>query len=186
MSERDKGRKTDDGKQGLTSWLKFKIRSGAKEESSVDSKFLSDLSDIKTVGRYEIIKKLGQGSMGVVYLGKDPYIDRHVSIKISRPAEGVDGKKVDKYRERFFTEAQSAGRLMHPNIVAIYDAAGTYLGCGITNYSSGDIGVIKGSHSDEIAGLLSIDYGPEVVHRSNLTLLEREEPGENRQTVPVH
>jgi len=59
--------------------------------------------------------------MGVVYLGKDPYINRKVSIKISRPSADVKGEKADKYRERFFLEAQSAGRLMHPNIVAIYD-----------------------------------------------------------------
>jgi glutamate 5-kinase len=81
---------------------------------------------------------------------------------------------------------KTEGRFNRGDIVAIYDAAGTHLGCGITNYSSGDIGVIKGSRSDEIAGLLSIDYGPEVVHRNNFALLEREEPGEHRQTVPVH
>jgi glutamate 5-kinase len=81
---------------------------------------------------------------------------------------------------------KAEGRFNRGDIVAIYDAAGTQLGCGITNYSSGDIGVIKGSHSDEIAGLLSVDYGPEVVHRNNFALLEREEPGEHRQTVPVH
>ncbi|MBN2058939.1 MAG: protein kinase [Deltaproteobacteria bacterium] len=60
--------------------------------------------------------------MGVVYLGRDPYINRKVGIKISRPASNIVGKRINKYRERFFTEAQSAGRLMHPNIVAIYDA----------------------------------------------------------------
>jgi serine/threonine protein kinase len=60
--------------------------------------------------------------MGVVFLGRDPYINRHVGIKISRPASDVKGEKADKYRERFFLEAQSAGRLVHPGIVAIYDA----------------------------------------------------------------
>ena len=68
------------------------------------------------------------------------------------------------------------GRFGRGDIVAIYDEAGTQLGCGIANYSSGDIGVIKGSRSGEIAGLLSVDYGPEVVHRNNFALLEREEP----------
>lgn len=81
---------------------------------------------------------------------------------------------------------KAEGRFNRGDIVAIYDASGTHLGCGIANYSSSDIGVIKGSHSGEIAGLLSTDYGPEVVHRNNFTLLEREEPGEYRQTVPVH
>jgi glutamate 5-kinase len=81
---------------------------------------------------------------------------------------------------------KAEGRFGRGDIVAIYDEAGTQLGCGIANYSSGDIGVIKGSRSGEIAGLLSVDYGPEVVHRNNFALLEREEPGEHRQTVPVH
>jgi len=66
--------------------------------------------------------KIGQGSMGVVYLGRDPYINRHVGIKVSRPAADVKGEKADRYREQFFLEAQSAGRLVHPGIVAIYDA----------------------------------------------------------------
>ncbi len=113
----------DAGKQGFTSWLKLRfLQRGKEEESPVDSHFLRELSELKEVGRYEIVGKLGQGSMGVVYLGKDPYIDRYVGIKISRPASGVVKEKADKYRERFFIEAQSAGRLMHPNIVAIYDA----------------------------------------------------------------
>ena len=109
-------------KLGLTSWLKLKLLGTEKETTPVDSQFLADLSDIATVGRYEIIGKLGQGSMGVVFLGRDPYINRHVGIKISRPAADVKGEKADRYREKFFLEAQSAGRLVHPGIVAIYDA----------------------------------------------------------------
>ena len=109
-------------KHGLTDWLKLKFLGKDKEESHVDTQFLADLSDIRTVGRYEIIGKLGQGSMGVVYLGRDPYINRHVSIKISRPSSNITGQEADKYREKFFLEAQSAGNLMHPGIVAIYDA----------------------------------------------------------------
>jgi serine/threonine-protein kinase len=110
-------------KQGFTSWLKLRfLHKDKEEESPVDSDFLRDLSGLQKVGRYEIVGKLGQGSMGVVFLGKDPYINRHVGIKISRPAAGMVEEKANKYRERFFIEAQSAGRLMHPNIVAIYDA----------------------------------------------------------------
>ena len=109
-------------KSGLTGWIKGKLLGEAEEFNPVDTQFLADLSDIRTVGRYEIIGKLGQGSMGVVYLGKDHYINRNVSIKISRPAADVVGEKADKYRKQFFMEAQSAGGLLHPNIVAIYDA----------------------------------------------------------------
>ncbi|MCJ7596270.1 MAG: hypothetical protein MUO52_16000, partial [Desulfobacterales bacterium] len=62
----------DGGKKrhGLTGWLKLKFLGKDQEVSSVDQSFLNDLSDIKTIGRYEIVGKLGQGSMGLVYLGR--------------------------------------------------------------------------------------------------------------------
>ncbi len=77
------------------------------------------------------------------------------------------------------------GKFDRGDIVAIHDIEGTHLGCGITNYSSNDIGIIKGAHSRKIASLLSFDYGPEVVHRNNLALLEREESSEHRETLPL-
>lgn len=112
----------DSKKYGFTRWLKLKFLGKEGKASPVDAQFITDLRDIKTVGRYEIVGKLGQGSMGLVYQGRDPYINREVSIKVSRPASDVVGEQADRYRERFFLEAQSAGRLLHPNIVAIYDA----------------------------------------------------------------
>ena len=78
------------------------------------------------------------------------------------------------------------GKFKRGDIVAIYDTGGNHLGCGITSYSSENIGIIKGAHSSKIANLLSFDYGPEVVHRNNLALLARKETSGNRQTVPVH
>ena len=122
MAEDKKETKTEDKKHDLTSFLKLKFLQKDKKSQPVDTRFLTDLKDVATVGRYEILRKLGQGSMGVVYLGRDPYIKRYVAIKISRPASDVVGEKGDKYREKFFIEAQSAGRLIHPNIVAIHDA----------------------------------------------------------------
>jgi glutamate 5-kinase len=77
------------------------------------------------------------------------------------------------------------GRYKRGEIVAIYDTEGNHLGCGITNYNSSDTGIIKGTQSNKIAGLLDFDYGPEVVHRNNLALLESEETSEHRQTVRV-
>ena len=70
---------------------------------------------------------------------------------------------------------EAEGKFDRGDIVAVYDTEGTHLGCGITNYGSGDIGIIKGASSKNIASLLSNDYGPEVVHRNNLALIEREE-----------
>lgn len=113
---------SEDITTGITRWLKLRLFGREKDISPVDTQFLKDLFDVEKVGRYEIIGKLGQGSMGVVYKGRDPYINREVSIKISRPSSDLAGELAARYRERFFLEAQSAGRLMHPNIVAIYDA----------------------------------------------------------------
>jgi glutamate 5-kinase len=60
------------------------------------------------------------------------------------------------------------------DVIDIYDAEGSHLGCGITNYSSDDINLIKGAHSGKIATILGFDYGPEVVHRNNLAVLKED------------
>lgn len=72
------------------------------------------------LGRYEIERELGRGAMGVVYLGRDPRIGRQVAIKTLSYSH-VDPKQLDEFKERFFREAEAAGRLSHPNIVTIYD-----------------------------------------------------------------
>jgi glutamate 5-kinase len=64
-----------------------------------------------------------------------------------------------------------AGEFQRGAIVNIYDQEGLRLGCGITNYSSADLKVIKGAHSGKIVTLLGYDYGSEVVHRNNLVVL---------------
>lgn len=72
------------------------------------------------------------------------------------------------------------GKFARGDIVEIYDTEGTQIGCGIANYSAADINIIKGARSNAIGSLVEIDFGPEVVHRNNLTLLEREAPIANR------
>ena len=74
------------------------------------------------LGRYHIVKELGRGAMGVVYLGKDPTIQRFVAIKTMRLDQIDDEKDLKEFRDRFFREAESTGRLSHPNIVTVYDA----------------------------------------------------------------
>ena len=76
----------------------------------------------RTLGRYVIEKELGRGGMGVVYLGRDPRVNRFVAIKTIELEDGEDAAAVKEARERFFREAESAGTLNHPNIVRIYDA----------------------------------------------------------------
>jgi serine/threonine protein kinase len=109
-------------RQGLTEWLKAKLLRKEQKDELSDTQSLEELSEFKSVGRYKIIGKLGQGSMGVVYRGRDPYIGRDVGVKIARPSASVAAKGIERFREKFFREAQSAGRLLHPNIVAVYDA----------------------------------------------------------------
>jgi serine/threonine-protein kinase len=74
------------------------------------------------LGRYKVLKELGRGAMGVVYLGKDPKIQRFVAIKTMRLDEIDDDEKLEDFKARFFREAESTGRMSHPNIVTIYDA----------------------------------------------------------------
>ncbi|MBI1358475.1 MAG: protein kinase [Acidobacteria bacterium] len=76
---------------------------------------------MERIGRYEIISELGRGAMGVVYRARDPKIDRELAIKTIKLSEKVDSSEVQALRERLFREAQSAGKLSHPNIVTVYD-----------------------------------------------------------------
>jgi serine/threonine-protein kinase len=68
------------------------------------------------------LKELGRGAMGLVYLGKDPTIQRFVAIKTMRLDHIDNDGKLQTVKARFFHEAESTGRLSHPNIVTIYDA----------------------------------------------------------------
>jgi CHASE2 domain-containing sensor protein len=74
------------------------------------------------LGRYQVEKELGKGAMGVVYLGRDPKIGRVVAIKTMALGEEFEGADLVDARERFFREAETAGRLQHQNIVTIFDA----------------------------------------------------------------
>jgi predicted Ser/Thr protein kinase len=74
------------------------------------------------LGRYQIEKELGKGAMGVVYGGKDPKIGRTVAIKTMALATEFEGDELAEAKERFFREAETAGRLTHPHIVTVYDA----------------------------------------------------------------
>jgi eukaryotic-like serine/threonine-protein kinase len=87
---------------------------------------VNDLEIRPTVGRYEITREIGQGAMGIVYEATDPKINRHVAIKTIRFSDEFEEQKVQEVKNRFFKEAEIAGRLSHPSIVAIYDAGEDY------------------------------------------------------------
>jgi len=79
---------------------------------------------VQKIGKYDIIRLIGKGSMGTVYEAHDPIIDRSVALKI------ISGKSVEhpEYLQRFKKEVQAQGRVLHPNVAVIFDV----------NYHAGD------------------------------------------------
>jgi eukaryotic-like serine/threonine-protein kinase len=75
---------------------------------------------VNKLGKYDIRRTLGKGAMGIVYEGFDPVIERTVAIKTILPSQ-LNSAEVVGVMARFKREAQAAGRLNHPGIVAIYD-----------------------------------------------------------------
>jgi len=73
------------------------------------------------LGRYVLEREIGRGAMGIVYLGRDSAINRQVAIKAIPLAAEFSDTELAEARVRFFREAETAGRLNHPNIVTIYD-----------------------------------------------------------------
>ena len=69
------------------------------------------------IGKYDVVDTIGRGGMGVVYLAKDPYLDRLVAIKMMN----VDVHESGDFLERFYREAKSTASLQHPNIVTVYE-----------------------------------------------------------------
>jgi serine/threonine protein kinase len=78
--------------------------------------------ELEKLGRYEIVRELGRGAMGVVYEGYDPVVGRRVAVKTARRDVIDSSTRADELMERFLREARAAGALSHPNIVTIYDA----------------------------------------------------------------
>jgi serine/threonine protein kinase len=77
----------------------------------------------KRIGKYEIIKPLGEGATATVYLARDPFALRYVAIKAVNAAAFDSGAHDGQIaRKLFVAEASLAGKLAHPHIVQIYDA----------------------------------------------------------------
>ena len=74
------------------------------------------------LGRYQVEKELGRGAMGIVYQGRDPKINRVVAIKTLALSDEFEDDELQEVKERFFREAEAAGKLNHPNIVTVFDA----------------------------------------------------------------
>jgi len=80
-----------------------------------------DAMSTSKLGRYDIVRVLGKGAMGLVYEARDPNLDRRVAIKTIK-VENLSPEASADYEARFRTEARSAARLQHPNIVSVYDS----------------------------------------------------------------
>ncbi|MCP3689418.1 MAG: protein kinase [Gammaproteobacteria bacterium] len=74
------------------------------------------------IAKYVIKRRLGRGSMGVVYEAYDPFVQRSVAIKVAHYLEDLAATTKDKMSEAFFSEVYSAGRMQHPSVVSVYDA----------------------------------------------------------------
>src|ERR1700734_1613754 len=74
------------------------------------------------IGKYMVIKEVGRGSTGVVYLSHDAYYGRDVAIKVYNMDPGADEERAHTARKMFLSEAHLVGMLQHPHILPIYDA----------------------------------------------------------------
>ena len=75
------------------------------------------------IGKYQVIRKLGEGATSVVYMAHDPFAARDVAIKVVANSVFSEGERGKLARKLFVTEASLAGKLVHPHIAQIYDAA---------------------------------------------------------------
>jgi serine/threonine-protein kinase len=105
--------------EAVLDWMKRTHGSGDDRKSPLDSK---NGGPPRRLGRYVIERKIGRGAMGAVYLAKDPRINRLVALKVIPIEKEFEDEELEEARLRFFREAESAGRLTHPNIITVYDA----------------------------------------------------------------
>ncbi len=117
---------------------------------------------LEKVGKYEIIKELGKGATSAVYQAYDPFQKRQVAIKVVYPEALGDKEHGKRYKKLFVTEASLAGKLSHPHIVAIFDAAadedGSYI---VMEYVDGTT-LEKYTHHDQ---LLPVQKIVEIIYK---------------------
>jgi serine/threonine protein kinase len=121
----------------------------------------------KKLGKYDLISKLGEGATSTVYLGRDPFAQRDVAIKVASPGILRDPEKGKLYSNLFLNEASLIGKLNHPHIVQIYDAVVTEDLCYIVmEYVAG--GTLE-QHA-EPGSLLPVDRVVELIFKCTRAL----------------
>ena len=104
--------------EAVLEWLK-RTHGGAEGATAAQHKLNGAP---RRLGRYVIERRIGRGAMGAVYLAKDPRINRPVAVKAIPIEKEFEDEELKEARLRFYREAESAGRLTHPNIVTVFDA----------------------------------------------------------------
>ena len=104
--------------EAVLEWMKR--THGTPESLKRGAKNLSGAPE--RLGRYVIERRIGRGAMGAVYLAKDPRINRAIALKAIPIEKEFEDEELKEARLRFYREAESAGRLTHPNIITVFDA----------------------------------------------------------------
>ena len=127
------------------------------------------------VGKYPVIREIGRGGTSRVYLGHDPFANRNVAIKLVSATDGVDTDLRRRFHKVFLNEASLVGKLIHPHIMAIYDAD------AIDEYSYIVMEYVDGptlDHFCNVANLLPVDRIVEIAFKC--------QPGSGIRTSPRH
>ena len=105
--------------EAVLEWMK-RTHGPTEKDETLGAKKVSGVPE--RLGRYVIEKRIGRGAMGAVYLAKDPRINRPVALKAIPIEKEFEDEELKEARLRFYREAESAGRLTHPNIITVFDA----------------------------------------------------------------
>jgi serine/threonine protein kinase len=119
------------------------------------------------IGKYPVIREIARGGTSRVYLGRDPFANRDVAIKLVSAADGIESDLRRRFHKVFVNEASLVGKLIHPHIMAIYDAdASDDFSYIVMEYVDGP----TLEHFCNVTSLLPVDRIVEVAFKCSLAL----------------
>ena len=119
------------------------------------------------IGKYPVTREIARGGTSRVYLGRDPFANRDVAIKVVSAADGIDTDLRRRFHKVFLNEASLVGKLIHPHIMAIYDAD------AFDEYSYIVMEYVNGptlEHFCNVSNLLPVDRIVEIAFKCSLAL----------------